>query len=84
MTKEQALKEVLATDGKFFSVEFIKKDGSYRKMNCRIGVKKGVKGTGMSYDPIKNGVLPVWDLQKDAFRMINLKTIKKINGKKVS
>jgi hypothetical protein len=64
--------------GKIFTVTFVKKDGSVREMNARLGVKKGVKGVGMSYDPIERGLLPVYDMQKDGFRMINCKTIKKI------
>lgn len=64
--------------GKIFTVTFVKKDGSIREMNARLGVKKGVKGVGMSYDPIERGLLPVYDMQRDGFRMINCKTIKKI------
>ena len=64
-----------------FSVEFVKKDGSLRKMVCRLGVKKGVKGVGMSYDPTEKGLLCVYDMQKLAFRMISLKTIIKIQIK---
>ena len=89
----------LITDskGKVFVVEFIKKDGSLRRMNCRLGVKIGVTGEGMSYDPKEFDLIPVYDMQKvdenfnekagketaGAFRMINLQTIKylKINGK---
>ena len=47
--------------GKFFEVEFEKKDGSIRKMNARIAVSKFVKGTGK---PIADGRVGVWDIQK--------------------
>lgn len=69
---------------KFFSVEFIKKDGSLRKMVARLGVTKGVTGEGMKYDPISKGLLPVYDVQKQAYRMININTIQslKVKGKK--
>jgi len=68
--------------GKIFSVDFYKKDGSLRKMKARLGVTKGVKGVGLRYDPLARGLLPVWDLDKGAFRMINLTTIRrlKVNG----
>lgn len=65
----------------FFSVEFIKKDGSLRKMVCRLGVKKGVKGVGMSYTPSDHQMLTVYDVQKKAFRTINFNTLKKIKYK---
>lgn len=73
------IKNTIATiqkaENTIFSVKFIKKDGSERKMNCRLNVKKGVKGVGMAYDPIEKGLLPVFDMEKGGFRMINLNTI---------
>lgn len=72
------LEKIKETKGKIFSVEFVKKDGSNRKMVCRTGVKKGTSGVGMKYNPIEKGLLPVFDMQKGAFRMINLKTITKL------
>lgn len=36
--------------GKFFTVTFIKKDGTIRKMNARLGVTKGLTGKGMAYN----------------------------------
>ena len=69
--------------GKIFSAVFLKKDGTIRRMNCRLNVNKGVNGKGMSYDPIKKGLLPVYDMDKKGFRMINMNTLIsfKVNGK---
>ena len=78
-----ALKKVLG-DGKVFTVVFVKKDGSIRKMNARLGVKKGVKGVGMSFDPYSKNLLPVYDMQKKGFRMINADTLIKITHKGVT
>jgi hypothetical protein len=62
-----------ARSGRIFTVEFIKRtNGALRRMTCRRGVRKGVKGVGMSYDPLSKGLLPVYDVEKQAFRMINL------------
>ena len=71
--------------GKIFTVCFIKKgDGSYRVMNCRRGVTKGVKGVlppgHRAAEDARNQVLTVYDMQKyvegqdnkGAFRRINL------------
>lgn len=53
------------TNGKFFSVDFIKKDGSIRKMVCRKGVKKYLKG-GDKKTP--NTVITVFDVNKKEYR----------------
>jgi hypothetical protein len=52
-------------------------------MICRNGVSKGVKGVGMSFDPLEKRLKVVWDMQKNGFRMINLNGIRwiRINGK---
>ena len=75
------LTKIQTAQNTIFSIEFIKKDGTVRNMVARLNVKKGVNGKGLSYDPIAKGLLPVWDLQKNAFRMINLKTVTKLQIK---
>ena len=64
------------TKGRFFSVKFIKADGTERDMNCRIGVKKGIKGTGFSMSKAKRLIRwRVWDIQKKAYRTIPINRI---------
>ena len=75
------LAQIQTAENTIFSIEFIKKDGTVRNMVARLNVKKGVNGNGMSYDPIAKGLLPVWDMQKNAFRMINMKTVTKLQIK---
>tara|TARA_R110000868_G_scaffold206079_2_gene454802 strand:+ start:264 stop:536 length:273 start_codon:yes stop_codon:yes gene_type:complete len=77
-------KEMVA-DGKIFTVEFIKKDGTLRKMNARLGVKKHLKGGTLAFDPSERNLLPVFDMQKEGYRMINASTILniKIGGKEI-
>ena len=84
ITSLEAYLKVKESEGKIFTIEFIKKDGSVRKMNARLGVKKGVTGVGLKFDPITKRLLPVYDMQKLAYRMINLSTLKTItiNGEK--
>lgn len=77
------LKNIISLLGdKIFTVTFVKKDGTVRVMNARRGVKKGVKGVGMSYDPYSKNLIPVYDMQKGAFRMINAETILEIKAEK--
>lgn len=67
--------KILATNGRFFSVSFIKKDGSERKMTARLGVKKDIKGVGLKFNPTERNLIVVFDIHKKAYRMINLSTI---------
>lgn len=78
----KAYVKLVGSNGKIFTVRFIKKDGSLRTMNCRRGVTKGVKGVGLRFDPLQKLLLPVFDMQKNEFRMINLDTLQsmKIGG----
>ena len=71
--------KILATNGRFFSVSFIKKDGTERRMTARLGVKKGIKGVGLKFDPSDHNLMVVYDIHKRAYRMINLSTIFKFN-----
>lgn len=77
ITREEAAKLVQDYDkDKIFSVTFVKRtDGSVRTLVGRKGVMKGVTGVGLSYDPRSKGLLPLFDVQKDQFRMINLETV---------
>jgi hypothetical protein len=67
--------QILSKGNKIFSVTFIKKDGSTRRMVARLGVRKGVKGVGMSFSPSEKNLMVVFDMHKRGFRMINLETI---------
>lgn len=68
-------------DGQIFSVTFVKKDKTLRRMVCRLGVKKDIKGTGNSYNPAERNNLIVFDMQKKAYRTINLDTITEVRLK---
>lgn len=72
---EQAKDLVKKTNGKFFTVVFVKKDGTPRIMNARLGVKVYLKGGELGYDAESKGLLPVFDVKTGAYRVINLNTI---------
>ena len=61
------------TNGHIFNITFRKKDGSIRRMNARTGVTAGVKGTGQPVDR-RHPYMRVFDMDKAAFRTINLST----------
>jgi len=80
MNKREQLKKELK--GKFFTVVFTKKNGKLRKMNARLGVTKHLKGGSKSFNDADFNYLTVFDLQKKAYRTVNLNTVKKITCKK--
>lgn len=75
---------------KFFYVEFIKKNGELRKMQCQLGVRvklrkdsKGLSATQKKAD-IENNLLRVSEVGTDGYRMINCDNLLKIKAGGVS
>ena len=73
-----------STKGKFFTVTFVKKDGTIRTMTARTGVRKGVKGNGLKFNPIERNLKVVWSCDAESFRMINLNSILSIKFKGIN
>ena len=67
---------------KIFTVTFVKKDGTVRVLNGRRKVTKHLKGGELAYDPIEKGLIPVYDLKSEGYRMINSQTVKEIKSEK--
>jgi hypothetical protein len=82
MNTQQIAEVIKSTKGRFFSVSFVKKDGSLRNMTARLGVKKNIKGIGLKFNPSERDLMVVWAMDKENYRMINLKTITSIKFKK--
>lgn len=76
MTANEAIK---STRGRWFVAEFVKKDGSLRRMNARTGVRKGITGAGLKFAPSEKGLQTVFDRQKKQFRFINLRTLRSVD-----
>ena len=81
INKDTAREYIYATNGKIFSAVFTKKDGEKRKMVCRRGVAKYVKGVGLKFKPEECNLVGVFDMHKKAYRFINLETLEKIKVK---
>jgi hypothetical protein len=69
---------ILNSKGKIFTVEFTKKDGTIRIMNCRLGVTKYLKGGSSTLDP--NKFITVYDMQSKGYRAINKDAILAVRG----
>ena len=74
----------LVSNGKIFSANFTKSDGSQRVMNCRVGVQKDLKGLGLQYDRRKARNIIVWDMNAKGYRTIKTDRLKwiRIGGQK--
>lgn len=73
----------LVANGKIFSVTFTRRmNGEERKMVCRTGVKKYLKGGEAPYNPSEKGLLCVFDMESRGYRSIPVDEIKhlKANG----
>jgi len=63
-------------NSKKFQVEFVKRStGEVRIMNATTQYEQHLKGGQLSYDPVEKKLLPVWDLDKEAFRSIPLDAV---------
>ena len=79
MTRSEISKLVGNT---IFSAVFVKKNGEKRKMLCRLGVKRYLKGGVKTYDKVE--LLTVFDLIKREYRTINIGTLEKLNYRGVN
>jgi hypothetical protein len=74
MIVEKLLKET--ANKRIFSVTFIKRTtGEVRKMNAMRGVRKGVTGQGLPFDPSEKNLLTVYDMKKRGHRFVNLNDV---------
>ena len=81
--RDTAKQYIYKTKGKIFSAVFTKKNGEKRKMVCRQGVAKYVKGIGLKFKPEERNLIGVFDMHKKAYRFINTTTLEqiKVQGK---
>ena len=78
LKKVKILNEV-SRGGKIFGVEFIKKDGSLRKMSCRKNVTKGLKGGSNTVSHLPE-YTTVYSMNDKGYRNVSIPNIRKIKG----
>lgn len=64
-----------AQDGKFVGVDFVKLDGSKRKLNGRLGVKCHLHGGTNTAMRLDRPYLTVYDVKTRGYRNVNLSTL---------
>lgn len=69
--------------GKFVGVDFVKKGGSGRSLNGRLGVRKHLRGGTNTVELQSRPYLTMFDLKNEGYRAVNLATVARIraNGK---
>ena len=74
ISREDAVKWIKSDSrDRVFAVDFIKRTtGGKRHMVCRYGVRIGLKGVGLAFDPDAYQLIVVWDVEIRKYRMINI------------
>lgn len=67
---------VEASNGKFVSVSFVKKDGTLRVLTGRLGVVKHLKGGECTVD--RDKYIIIYDIVNKGYRSINRDTIQHV------
>ena len=71
--------KALVSGGRIFSVEFVKRtDGTVRRMVCRLGVTKHLRGGKSTYSAKSKGLLPVFDMDAKGYRSIPVDAIQRL------
>lgn len=78
VARSRALADQLEASTGFVTVTFVKADGTVRRMNCRMGVTKHLKGGKSTLDAGK--YVTVYDMTKAAYRAVNRDTIIAVTG----
>ena len=82
MPREQVHAYLRSLNGSFFAVDFIKRStGEARTMRATTNYKSKVVGGSLNYDANAKHLIPVWDMDKQAFRSIPTDAVLVIRAK---
>lgn len=74
MTSSKALASLIdQSNGKMLAVSFVKKDGTTRVLNGRLGVTKYIKGSSLNKK--SNEYITIYDVQNKGYRSVSRDTI---------
>ena len=88
MTKREMLRNLIkATNGLFFSITWVKKNGEQRTMTVKDGVESKLalpKGQGTNNQEAYSNLITLFDVQAGRYKSVNLDTVTKLKcGDKV-
>lgn len=76
ITRTRAKELIKESKGLIFSTTFIKKDNTVRTLTSRTGKQYNSKtGKAAPYKAEDYNLIPLYDMRKKAFRMLNLNTL---------
>jgi hypothetical protein len=82
ISRAKATSLIKGSQGKVIGVTFIKKNGETRMLNGRTGVYKSkktpLKGGSLGYLPSDFGLVSIFDMQLQAYRMVNINTLSEL------
>lgn len=83
--KRSQVSDMLSRNKRIFGAKFEKKNKELRTGSFKIGVTKHLQGGELKYNPSDYDLIPVFDMNKQAYRMINLNTLIEltIKGEKI-
>jgi len=75
INKTRAKELIKDSKGLIFSTTYIKKDNTIRTLTSRTGKQYTPTGKAAPYKAQDYNLLPLYDMRKKAFRMLNLNTL---------
>ena len=76
INKQKAKELIKQSKGLIFSTTYIKKDNTIRTLTSRTGKQyKSKTGRKAPYKPKEYNLMPLYDMRKKAFRMLNFNTL---------
>ena len=78
LSRKDAVKKILESGGKFFTVLVRKRDGDLTEMNCRMDVKKHLAGGEKRFDDKEKNLITTYSLDRKGYRCIAIEGIKQV------
>ena len=76
ISTDKAKELISQSNGRIFSTTFIKKDNTLRTLTARTGKRYTPKTDRKApYKPENYNLMPLYDMKKKAFRMLNFNTL---------
>ena len=75
INRTKAKELISQSNGRIFSTTYVKKDNTIRTLTARTGKQYTPTGNKAPYKPQNYNLLPLYDMRKKAFRMLNFNTL---------